>query len=81
MNRLKKIIRKVLIEGIQEEASEEDWKAASVIAEKLMFTGWDKHQEVADQMSNGRYSSDPDFGALVDDIYEMLEADYDRGSP
>ena len=75
--KLRKVIRKVLQESFyggpvtpDQDASEE---LAFEIASKLMYTDYRKETQVADEMSGGRYSADPSFKQLVDDMFEMLE--------
>lgn len=69
---LRKAIRKVLLEHMTP-ADEAEYELAYKIAEKLMYTPHYDDQRVADEMSGGRYSTDPNFKLLVDDLYEKLE--------
>ena len=74
---LKRLIRRVLQESFYDRtntpAQDASEDLAYDIAAKLMYTDYRKTQQVADEMSGGRYSSDPSFKQLVDDMYEMLE--------
>ena len=70
--KLKNVIRQVILESMTPAQTAEE-ELVFDIAVKLMYTDYRTMQQVADKMSNGRYSSDPSFKQLVDDTYEMLE--------
>ena len=72
---LKKAIRRVLQEHIGPMTPGEDaeYELAYNIAVKLMYTPHYSEKQVADEMSGGLYSRDPNFKLLVDRMYESLE--------